>query len=300
MVKNNKLSCAQLKRSLIQFLLALLLGVFIPQIVWSAFWVDGFTGESDEYRLVRQGAELTIEAQMLLRTGDELRVLSETGKIHLEQDDPGSNKLFTLTQKSGVFRVPESSTPPGVIKNMIALGEKWLNKASEEKRTTRSLTSRGGEPVLISGASDLKNHLFTGLDSLTVYWSGGGPPYRVQLLNENENIVIEKSGIQNNHITFKDITLSVGNYGVEVFGDSSSSYIALTIVESDQAPALYHKIFASHVPDKVKQRYAMLVLASEPRWLFQALQWAEQYGLRDFKQGILNDQWPNLIDETEY
>lgn len=300
MVKNNTLSYVQLKQSFIQFLLALLLGVFVPQIVWAAFWVDDFTGESDEYHLVRQGKELTIGAQMLLRTGDQLRVLSETGEIHLEQDDPGSNRLFVLTQKNGVFKVPESNTPPGVIENMIALGEKWLNKAPEEKRTTRSLTSRGGEPVLISGASDLKNYLFTGSDALTVYWSGGEPPYRVRLLDEDDNVIIEQNGIQDNFITLKNITLSAGNYGLEVFGDSSSSYIALTVVESDQAPALYHKILASHAPEKVKQRYATFVLASEPRWLFQALQQSGEYSLCDFKQNILHGIGLDSINETKF
>lgn len=297
MVKNNKLTCAQLKLILIQSLLALLLNVFITQTVWAAFWIDDFTGEPEEYRLVRHGNELTIEVQMLLRTGDELSVLSETGEIHLERDDPGNHKLFILTRKNGVFSVPESSTPPGVIKNMIALGEKWLIKAFEEKRTARSLTSRGGEPVLISGASDLKNYLITGLDTLTVYWSGGEPPFCVRLLDEDEIVVIEQSDIQNNHITLKDISLSAGNYGLEVFGDNSSSYIALIVVESDQLPALYHKVLASHAPKKVKQRYATLALASKSNWLFQALQWSERYDFQDFKRGILMGSVPESISE---
>ncbi|PXX14301.1 hypothetical protein C8R27_11634 [Nitrosomonas ureae] len=287
MIKNNRLYCDQFRQKLIQSLLVLLVSIFIPQTLWAAFWIDDFTGEPGEYRLVRQGNELTIEAQMLLRTGDELRVLSETGEIQLEQNDPDNNKQFILTQKNGVFRVPESSTPPDIIENMIALGEKWFEKVSEEKKSTRSLTSRGGAPVLILGASDHKNYLIAGLDALTVYWSGGEPPYRVRLLDKNDNIITEQNGIQHNYITLTDIILSTGDYGLEVLGDSSSSYIALTVVQSDQAPALYHKIHASQVPEKVKQRYAMLALASEPKWLFQSLQWAHRYGLRDFRQGIL-------------
>lgn len=297
MIKNNRLYCNQLKRKFVQSLLALLLSIFIPQTLWAAFWIDDFTGEPEEYRLVRQGSELTIEAQMLLRTGDELRVLSETGEIHLEQNDPDNNKQLVLTQKNGSFRVPESSVPPDVIQNMITLGEKWFEKVSEEKKSTRSLTSRGGAPVLISGASDFKNYLFAGLDSLTVDWSGGEPPYRVRLLDKNDNIITEQNGIQHNYIKLTDIKLSTGDYGLEVLGDSSSSYIALTVVEADQASALYHKIYASHVPEKVKHRYATLALASEPRWLFQSLQWAQRYGLRDFRQGILVGLVPELISQ---
>ncbi|MCB1977650.1 MAG: hypothetical protein KDE66_11680 [Nitrosomonas sp.] len=299
MDKNNKLYCAQLKRIFIQSLLALLLSVFITQTVWAAFWIDEFTGDPEEYRLVRQGVELTIEAQMLLRTGDELRVLNETGELHLKQDDPGSNKLFILTRKNGEFSVPETSAPPGIIENMISLVKKWLDKASEEKKVTRAVATRGDSPVLISGASDLKNFLFTGLDTLTLHWSGGEPPYRIRLLDEDDNVIIEQNGIQDNYITLKDIALSVGNYGLEVFGDSSSSYIALTVVEPDQAPALYHKILASNVPEKVKQRYATFALASEPRWLFQALQWSGEYGLWDFKQNILAGQVPDSINKLK-
>ncbi|SEP70199.1 hypothetical protein [Nitrosomonas ureae] len=297
MIKNKRLYCDQLKRKLIQSLLVLLVSVLIPQTLWAAFWIDDFTGEPEEYRLVRQGNELTIEAQMLLRTGDELRVLSETGEIQLEQNDPDNNKQFILTQKNGVFRVPESSTPPDIIENMIALGEKWFEKVSEEKKSTRSLTSRGGAPVLILGASDHKNYLIAGLDALTVYWSGGEPPYRVRLLDKNDNIITEQNGIQHNYITLTDITLSTGEYGLEVLGDSSSSYIALTVVQSDQAPALYHKIHTSHVPEKVKHRYATLALASEPKWLLQSLQWAQRYGLQDFRQDILMGHVPESISK---
>ena len=152
---------------------------------------------------------------------------------------------------------------------------------------------------MILGASDLKNYLIVGFDSLLIHWSGGESPYRIRLLDDDDNIVIEKNNIQQNNITLTNLVLPMGHYGLEVLGNSSSSYIALAIVEADKVPPIYNKIIASQASAKVKQRYAAMALAGQSQWRFQALQLAERYGLTNLKQNILNGMVPDWDDATQ-
>jgi len=113
----------------------------------------------EEYHMIRQGKEVKVEVQMLLKTGDELSVLSKTGMLHLLQDDGERETMHILTKQNLLFKVPESSAPSGLIHNMIALGKQWFENASKENtlpRTLapRSLTLRGAEPVLLFGEPD--------------------------------------------------------------------------------------------------------------------------------------------------
>jgi len=54
----------------------------------------------------------------------------------------------------------------------------------------------------------------------------------------------------------------------------------------------------SDAPDKIKQRYATLALASYPQWLFQSLQLMDRYNLKNIKQKILDRYTPVQIDES--
>lgn len=277
----------------------LLLCFVISQPAWALFWIEAFTGEQEEYRLIRQNKELQVETGMVLETGDELSVLSDTGELQVLQDDHEHENLFSFTRQNGLFKVPGPTAPSSEIRNTLALGKRLMMQPPEEKMSAKSMKARGDRPVLILGASDLKNYLIAGFDSLLIHWSGGEPPYRIRLLDDDDNIVIEKNNIQQNHITVTDLALPRGHYGLEVLGNSSSSYIALAVVEPDKAPPIYNKIIASQASAKVKERYAAMALAGQSQWLFQTLQLAERYGLSNLKQNILNGMVPDWDDATQ-
>ena len=299
-MNKERVLCKQSKLTHIHAIVyGLLLCFVVSQPALAVFWIEEFTGEQEEYRLIRQSKEWKVEAGMVLETGDELSVLSDTGELQILQDDHEHENLFPLTRKDGSFKVPKPEAPSGEIRNMLALGKRLMTQTPEEKTATRSMKARGDGPVLILGASDLKNCLIAGFDSLLIHWSGGEPPYRIRLFDEDDNIIVEKNNIQQNNITLTDMTFPVGNYGLEVLGNSSSSYIALAVVDPDRAPPLYNKMIASQASVKVKQRYAALMLATRPQWLFQTLQMAERYGLPNLKQNILNGFAPDLDDETK-
>lgn len=299
-MNKERVLCKQSKLTHIHAIVyGLLLCFVISQPAWAVFWIEDFTGKQEEYRLIRQSKDWKVEAGMVLETGDELSVLSDTGELQILQDDHEHENLFPLTRKDGSFKVPKPEALSGEIRNMLALGKRLMTQTPEEKTPTRSMKARGDGPVLILGASDLKNYLIAGFDSLLIHWSGGELPYRIRLLDEDDNIIIEKNNIQQNNITLTDMTLPIGNYGLEVLGNSSSSYIALEVVDPDKTPPLYNKIIASQASVKVKQRYAAMVLASQSQWLFQTLQLAECHGLLNLKQSILNGVVPDLDDVTQ-
>lgn len=271
--------------------------LMVPQCVGAAFWIDDFSGATEDFRLIRQGKEYKIETQMLLKTGDELNVLSKTGMLHLVRDD---NSKLVLTRQNTPFKIPVSEPPPGIMDNIAALVSRWRTQSSEENVKTVTLAFRGDTPLLTSGASVLGNYLMAGLDSLVVYWSGGEPPYHVRLLDEDENTIIEKTNIQQNNVTLTNIAMPSGNYGIEILDEISSTSISLIAVEPHEAPPLFNKILESHAPSKIKQYYATMVLASQPTWLFQALQLSSRYGLQHVKQNILDRHVPDPIDESQF
>jgi len=279
----------QLRRSI------LVTCLMIPQFVSAAFWIDDFSGAAEDYRLIRQDKEYKIEAQMLLNTGDELKVLSKTETLHLVQDD---NSEIVLTKQNTPFKIPESEPPPSIMGNIAALVSGWLTQSPGEDVKTVTLASRGVAPLLISAASDLENNLMAGLESLVVYWSGGMPPYHVRLRDEDNNAIIEKTNIQQNNVTLTDTAMPSGNYRLEILDEISSTSISLTAVAPDDAPSLFNKILESQAPIKIKQYYATMVLASQPKWLFQALQLTVRYDLQHVKQNILDGHVPDPIDTS--
>ena len=98
-------------------------------------------------------------------------------------------------------------------------------------------------------------------------------------MDEGNNVIAAKSNIKENSITLTDLDLPTGDYGLEVWGESSSSYVEFSVVSEEKLPALYINILNSHVPVKIKRNYSVLVLASYPEWVFQSLQLSEKYGM---------------------
>lgn len=117
----------------------LLLCFMISQPAWALFWIEEFTGEQEEYRLIRQNKELRVEAGMVLETGDELSVLSDAGELQILQDDHEHENLFSFTRQNGLFKVPEPTAPSSEIRNALALGKRLMMQPPEEKTSAKSM-----------------------------------------------------------------------------------------------------------------------------------------------------------------
>lgn len=279
-------------RSLIMFLFCLL----IPQTAWATWWLEGYDGKPKDFHLIRDGKAFAVINGTVLKPGDTINVLSADGKLVLKDDY--DNKAKTITKQDGTFTIPPPHPRPGPLGNALALIDEKISIFLNYKTTKSELSSRSkGLPVLILGASSAKNYLLAGTDALTVHWIDGEPPYRVQLLDEEDNVIAEKTDVQDDHATLTGIHLSTGEYILKVSGQVSSYFIHLSAVEAQNAPALYHTIMASDMPDLFKQRYAATILASKPEWKLQALLLAEQADWHAFRDRILDGKTPEPIDE---
>lgn len=277
-------------------LFMLLFCLLIPQTTWATWWLEAYDGKPEDFRLIRDGKAFAVINGTVLKPGDTINILSADGKLVLKDDF--DNKAKTITKRDGTFTIPPQHPRPGPLGNVFALIDEKICIFFNYKTTKSELSSRSkGLPVLILGASSAKNYLLAGTDTLTVHWIDGEPPYRVQLLDDEDNVIAKKTGIQDTHATFTDANLPTGEYTLKVSGKVSSYFIHLTAVEAKNAPDLYHTIMASDMPDLFKKRYAATVLGSKPEWKLQALLLAEQTGWHAFRDRILDGKTPEPIDE---
>lgn len=279
-------------RSLFFFLLCL----HMPQAAWATFWLEAFDGKPEDFRLIRDGQEFAVIKGTALKTGDEINVLNPGKKILLKDDF--DNSPLPITKQHGSFTVPAPRPRPDSIDNALALlGEKISDFLSYKTKKSELSVRESRLPVLILGASNINNYLLAGTDTLTLHWIDGEPPYRVQLLDKDKNIIAENTGIRDTRTTLTGIHLPAGEYTLKVSGETTSHPLPLTVIEPASAPDLYHAIMASDMQHIYKQRYAATALAGKREWLLQALQLAEQADWQSFGDRILDGKMPELIDD---
>lgn len=298
-IQTPQLDC---KVTLIQFTqCCLLLFLLISLNANSAFLIDDYTGDRNGYCLIRDGVRVQVGAMMPLKPGDELSVVSDTGKLTLKEYDGDREETHVITKEDKSYTIPNSKLPV-IIRNLLAINEKWIkNTFYPEETILKELKSRSSSAkILLYGErfdeSKLDNNLIVGFDSLSVYWLGMQPPFTITLKDENGHIIAEETNVVQNNITLTKLALAIGNYDLRVENEFSSSLIKLAVVDLSKVPLSYIKISQSQIPEKIKNYYATLAMASDPMWLFQALQMADRYGLQTIKENILNGYAPAQID----
>lgn len=117
-------------------------------------WVESFTGDTNNYVLVRAGEETPIAVYTDLVPGDEVLVKSEDGSLQLNYV---SGETVTVTQTNSPYKVvAEANREPSIVENLFDwLGQKAIEaiekdgkKSSgqirEHKEAEASETSRSG------------------------------------------------------------------------------------------------------------------------------------------------------------
>lgn len=271
---------------------AVLLLILFMHGTWgqAAYWIVEYDGEPQDYQVIREGRELDVESQLLLEENDQVKVITNAKQLIVENDDDGSRVVLTSADKHMV--VPAAEEPPGVIVNMINLIKDWVGSTKNNAIETRTMASRGDGIVLLLGVSDIENKLFSDTDHIAVFWEGGRPPYTLLLLDEDENRLWSANDISAKHTVVEYDKLLPGRYGIEVKGESSTSYISLLVVDEDKAPDEYREIMSSTVPVSVKRKAAVVSLAQQEDWVFQALQLTLEDNMVEMRDLILKNIKP--------
>lgn len=266
--------------------------------VWGAHWVEHFNGSSNEYRLVRQDKPIPLRPLMLLQTGDELLVLTETGKLTLVRDD---DSQVILTPGDAPFRVPAQAEPPDLMHNLLAWGQNWWQGRKLKTLEAITAASRGEPPILPLATSYQGNKLLSTKSPLIMRWVGGEAPFHTILLDAEEQEIARQENITEITIRFegtdKDINvrtarfygldLAPGNYILEIRDMRSAFFVDLTVVPTAERPYFIEELLNAPAPESIRWAYIAMRLTELPQWRFQALQIVDTRGLDALAEVIL-------------
>lgn len=142
-------------------------------------FVESFRGDAAGYALLRGGERVPVSVLAPLQAGDVVSVSAPDGRIELRL---GGGPATVLEAGAAPFRVEAAGGEATVSMNVV----RWLSdfvrgRAGAEPGAGVSLVTRGagalGAPLLADGM-----RLVAGSRSgLALAWSGGTPPYRVEL-----------------------------------------------------------------------------------------------------------------------
>lgn len=261
----------------------------------AATWIQDFGGKPSDYELKRAGQSIPIEYYLELRPCDELSVLNLTKghELALKRDD-GSEEKVTIDNSP--YYVQSYGKPPGIITNVIAWVGRWTTgrvKAGEDRSLVSLTTRTEVAPVAISVplAPGGTAKLAAGTRPLHLYWQGGEPPFRLQLIATADNrIVMDERDIrpQAHHWRFTSapIGLEPGQYRLEIGDAERQQDVEIQVVPLGMLPSL-PELEQSTPADIRETAYAVWLAAQGEVWTMEAYQRAVALQDRDPPARIL-------------
>jgi hypothetical protein len=134
---------------------------------------------------------------------------------------------------------------------------------------------RGDEDISIPLLED-GGTLAAGARPFYLGWKGGKPPYRIQIYRQYDNKpLFERDLIQENRVRLENLTLSQGNYGLNIRdADNREAKANFSVLASNQLPSVLGELRQSRLPETVKNTLSAAWLAGQDhgKWVFESYQ----------------------------
>ncbi len=260
--------------------------------VHGSYWVSEFTESPDSYRIARSSGTIPLEQLMLLETGDIIHVSDRFAMLVVINEQ---NERIAVTQDNSPFVVPESEAPPTLLINIRNWMASWWSTRGNQSTSTTAAVSKGALEPKTPFAAYGENWLLSGSREIYVSWSGGFPPFEVQLVDSSENVVAQVTGVQNYAVALPRYELDEGSrFDLHISDGSGSSTAAITVAGKDRLPASVQSVIDLDVPDKIRFGNVALLLSVNEGWRFEALQLAHAYRLDELESRLLNGTLPQF------
>ena len=192
------------------------------------------------------------------------------------------NRRIHVTERESPFVVPASSSPPGFLSRLsdllLDLGSR-LTTQQAKSMTTVSTSSRGEyEPLSIPLLQDRTSHLVSEIDTLSLAWRGGTPPYSVQVVGTQPDgrPIAEQSSVQQVRTRLALIgPLPIGFMRVQVTDrDGSLAQGMFEVVPPARLPAIDPSLKDADIPKPLQTLLATdgMLKTNAAEWSFHAYQ----------------------------
>jgi hypothetical protein len=264
-------------------------------------WVKDFNGQPDQYVLQRNGKNLGIRHYLVLKKGDQIRV--EKGQeLNLESDD---GQIVVVKSSNSPYLVQDEGKAPGVLTNLVSWAGEWLNAKVEDgtAQPVVSLVTRAEiTPIIMPLVQVQPTKLMADTRSLHFIWEGGDPPYRVQLMSQdNKTMVLDQDGLKEPRYDSPSVTLNPGSYRLKVNDHDRNIEVELEVVANQDLPKPPSELSAG-IDDSAKETlYALWLSAYGKQWMLEAYQravlWENRYPpaqwlMYSLEKGVRPDSLP--------
>ncbi|MCP4696041.1 MAG: hypothetical protein GY862_04210 [Gammaproteobacteria bacterium] len=270
--------------------ISLVLAVFLPCGGWGAY-IDILNGPPSAFVLTRDGRKIKAPHYTLLQAGDEIRVRKPKNNLYEDKEnylilalENGAFVTLKYTDtQNAPYRVKGGAASPiaagGFMKSVTA----WFGKLHRHEIRLLSLGHRGGRRSAARLSMPLlkgdKARLLPGERVLHLAWSGGEPPYRMQIYREGEGTAWQsKQNIHETKLALEKHLYASGRYQA-VLSDSRDNKAEGTFTVSvESGPALAGPetllVRQSDLPERNKRILLAVWLAAQGKgeWAFEAYQ----------------------------
>ena len=258
----------------------------------ASFWVSEFTGSADSYRIERGGERILLQQLMLLQAGDTIHVDVDAAELIVINEH---NDSIALTREASPFVVPESAAPPSLLVNIGNWMTRWWETRANQSSTTLVAVSKGMLDPTAIVAMPSENLLLDGRREIFVTWTGGSPPFEVQLTTTSGELIAQATHVTEYGVTLPQCNLESGQrIELQITDVMGRSVVPITVVDENQLPAPARPVIELDVPDAIRFGNLALILSGFDNWRFEALQIARTYKLRDLEQRLRNQAYPQF------
>lgn len=213
-------------------------------------WIESFSGESEGYRITREGQAVPVAILGSLQPGDVVQVVGGAGEIVIVYQ---TGESVTLHNGDAAHTIQGSTEAPSAFQNLMRWSMEtikgWYEKDYEMTDAagvnTRSTVSQITFPLFRGEGSWVAER-----PSLEVPWSGGLPPYKVQLQRIDDIVAPQRFEVPDTSLTLTG--LPAGDYVLTVddgwrrgsarFSVVPTSSIPAAPIEDPEAPARVREV----------------------------------------------------------
>jgi len=253
-------------------------------------WVEQFEGPSHQYRLVRAGRQVPVRLFTPVLEGDEVFVLSHSGKLAiLLNDGRHIQKVFGESPRVVTGGTRHSSVPQNIVRWAQDLFTPWHDQSLEPAQ----IAVRGfPDPISMPLLSHPDALLASGDRALTIAWLGGRPPFSLRVTRVPEGLVLTTlENLVDRQARTPRVSLREGRFQLLISDAEGSTLIGQFSVVPG-LPALPLPLSSAETPAVIVDtlKAARLAQLEEGRWAFEAYQLATVASSESYPAALLRDR----------
>jgi len=266
-----------MKQNFFFVFLTLLILVSFRQNGVAAVWVEQISGNPAAILIVRQGSFIKAEEVMRLQPGDVIKVRDDSSLIRLMM---GNGGLKTIRKAQSPFTLPGGKAGGSFLANLMGEVKKMLVVSSDQTEAVAMMTRGRSKPLGVLATSPEDNLVLEGTKQLGVGWTGGKAPYRVSLLEaEDDKPLWVHEGLKGDRLTALmgkngQPGLAAGEFVLLLESTTTKPAVVkeleLLAVTTDELPEKARKLLALNLDKRLEARLLINILHTYENWRFYA------------------------------